>query len=112
MRPTIYIVDPSNAGYLGDPNSTRWPFDNSLAANLIPVSYRQYSADNGASADALLNRAINGSEIKSDGALYWLAADIVDATWSQTFAIRGGNDRAFQRHSRAPSARWSSTAVP
>ena len=88
------ITDPGNPGYLGDPNSTRWPFDNALAANLIPVSYRQYWANNGASNDAfLLNRAINGSEIHSDGALYWLMADIVDATWSQTFAIRGGNDR-------------------
>ncbi len=88
------ISDPTNPGYLGDPRTAAWPYNNANAVALIPKSYRQYWQDNGASDDAfLLNRAINGSEIYSDGALYWLSADIVDASWSQTFAIAGGNDQ-------------------
>jgi monoamine oxidase len=95
------ISDPGSPGYLGDPRTALWPLDNANAVGLIPTSYHDNWLANGGSEDGLLvNRAINGSEIYSDGALYWLGADIVDATWSRTFAIRGGNDQlpaAFTR---------------
>jgi monoamine oxidase len=91
------IINPGSPEFLGDPNALDWP--TGYAASLIPLSYGEHQQANGASADAfLINRAINGSEIVSDGALYWLAADVVDATWDKTFAIKGGNDqlpRAF-----------------
>ena len=99
-------------------SATRTPpmaVDNALAANLIPVSTASTAANSGASDDAfLLNRAINGSEIYSDGALYWLMADIVDATWSQTFAITGGNDRlppAFTSRARCARQAAAVTAI-
>src|SRR4051794_23259045 len=88
------ISDPANPGYLGDPRTAARPFDNANAAALAATSYHQYWTDAGGSEDAfLLNRAIQGSEIHSDGALYWVGADILDATWSQTWAIAGGNDQ-------------------
>jgi monoamine oxidase len=91
------IINPSSPEFLGDPNALDWP--TGYAATLIPLSYQEYQRRNGASDDAfLINRAINGSELFSDGALYWIAADVVDATWDKTFAIKGGNDqlpRAF-----------------
>jgi hypothetical protein len=91
------INDPGSPEFLGDPNALDWP--TGYAATLIPLSYLEYQRRNGASDDAfLINRAINGSELYSDGALYWIAADVVDATWDKTFAIKGGNyqlPRAF-----------------
>ena len=41
----------------------------------------------------LLDRVINGMELPTDGALYWLMADVADAAWDQTYAIKGGNDQ-------------------
>jgi monoamine oxidase len=91
------IINPSSPEFLGDPNAVDWP--TGYAATLNPLSYQQYQRANGAADDAfLINRAINGSELYSDGALYWLMADVVDASWDKTFAIKGGNDqlpRAF-----------------
>jgi monoamine oxidase len=91
------INNPNSPEFLGDPNAPDWP--TGYAATLTPLSYDEYQHRNGASDDAfLINRAINGSELYSDGALFWLAADVVDATWDKTFAIKGGNDqlpRAF-----------------
>jgi monoamine oxidase len=86
------IINPASPEYLGDPNAPGWP--TGYAATLIPVSLIEYLRRNGASDDVILiDRAINGSEIYSDGALFWLATDVVDATWDKTFAVKGGNDK-------------------
>jgi len=37
--------------------------------------------------------ALNGGELPSDAALYWLMADVVDKLWDKTYAIEGGNDQ-------------------
>jgi monoamine oxidase len=86
------IIDPASPEYLGDPNAAGWP--TGYAARLLPLSLIEYLRRHGATDDAILiDRAINGSEIYSDGALFWLATDAVDAAWDKTFAVKGGNDR-------------------
>jgi len=86
------IINPASPEYLGDPNAPGWP--TGYAATLLPLSLIEYLRRNGATDDVILiDRAINGSEIYSDGALFWLATDAVDATWEKTFAVKGGNDK-------------------
>lgn len=77
---------------LGDPLQADWPTGAALAYNDIGI--QKYLENRGASEDVLrLDRAINGTELPRDGALYWLMADVVDAAWNQTYAIAGGNDK-------------------
>ncbi len=77
---------------LGDPLAADWPTGKALDYNNMGIE--QYLRLNGASDDVItIDRANNGWELPMDGALYWLAADIVDSKWDKTFAIEGGNDR-------------------
>jgi monoamine oxidase len=77
---------------LGDPLQSDWPTGKALDYNAVGI--QQYLKSRGASDDVLLlDRAINGTELPRDGALYWLMADVVDAAWNQTYAIAGGNDQ-------------------
>jgi monoamine oxidase len=77
---------------LGDPTLADWPTGKALEYN--DLSLVEYLKKNGATDDhILLNKAINGSEIEKDAALYWLMADVVDAKWDKTLAIAGGNDK-------------------
>jgi monoamine oxidase len=86
------IINPASPEFLGDPTASDWP--TGYAATLTPLSLIEYLRRNGATDDVILiDRAINGSELFSDGALYWIAADVLDATWDKTFAIKGGNDQ-------------------
>lgn len=77
---------------LGDPLASDWPTGKALDYN--DVGIEDYLKNNGANDDVLLlDRAINGSELIRDGALFWLMADVVDAKWDKTYAIQGGNDQ-------------------
>ena len=77
---------------LGDPLQPDWPTGAALAYNGLGL--QDYLTNRGANEDVLLlNRAINGTELSRDAALYWLMGDVVDAGWERTFAIAGGNDR-------------------
>lgn len=77
---------------LGDPKAIDWPSGKAL--DYKDQSIFEYLMANGAGEDVLLiDRAINGGELTSDAALYWLMADVVDAKWDKTFAIAGGNDQ-------------------
>jgi monoamine oxidase len=80
---------------LGDPLQPDWPTGKALDYDAIGI--QQYLKSRGASDDVLLlDRAINGAELPRDGALYWLMADVIDAAWDKTFAIKGGNDQLPQ----------------
>lgn len=80
---------------LGDPLQADWPTGTALNYNSIGI--QQYLANRGANEDVLrIDRAINGTELPRDGALYWLMADVVDAAWDKTYAIAGGNDQLPQ----------------
>jgi monoamine oxidase len=96
------IADPQNPGYLGNPLGKTWPNNNANAMALASTNYHDYFMANGASADAfLIQRAVNGGETLSIGALCWLAGDVLDAAWNETWAIAGGNDllpAAFTKH--------------
>lgn len=86
------IFDFENLDELGDPLASDWPKGKALDYNELGIE--DYLKKNGANDDVvLLDRAINGSELKRDGALYWLMADVVDAKWDKTYAIAGGNDQ-------------------
>ena len=88
------LIDPMSPKYMGNPNTALWPNDNDRAKAILAQSIEQFLKSNGASDDVfVIDRLINGSELFSDSALYWLAADIDDAKWDKTFAIKGGNDQ-------------------
>jgi len=92
LGPDPIILGYENLAELGDPLQPDWPTGAALAYNGLTIL--DYLANRGASEDVmLLARAINGSELPFDGALYWLMADVVDAAWDRTYAIAGGNDR-------------------
>lgn len=77
---------------LGDPTQADWPTGKALDYDAMSIF--EYLTANGASEDVLLiDRAINGGELTSDAALYWLMADVVDKLWDKTYAIEGGNDQ-------------------
>lgn len=77
---------------LGDPTAADWPTGKALDYNAMSIF--EYLKANGASDDVLLiDQAINGGELPSDAALYWLMADVVDKLWDKTYAIEGGNDQ-------------------
>lgn len=77
---------------LGTPTDVDWPTGTALDYNAMSIF--EYLKANGASDDVLLiDRAINGGELTSDAALYWLMADVVDRLWDKTYAIEGGNDQ-------------------
>ncbi|MFT3766533.1 MAG: FAD-dependent oxidoreductase [Minicystis sp.] len=86
------IFDYEKLDELGDPLASDWPTGKALDYNELGIE--DYLKANGANDDVvLLDRAINGTELKRDGALYWLMADVVDAKWDKTYAIQGGNDQ-------------------
>lgn len=85
------VFDFENLDELGDPLAADWPTGKALEYNDLGIE--DYLKKNGANDDVvLLDRAINGTELTRDGALYWLMADVVDAKWDKTYAIAGGND--------------------
>ena len=77
---------------LGNPLDPTWPSGKALDYDAMTIE--SYLKQNGATDDVvLLDRAINGTELPRDGALYWLMADVVDAAWDKTWGIEGGNDQ-------------------
>ena len=86
------IFNYENLAELGNPLAADWPTGTALSFN--GMGYPQYLQAKGAEDDViLLNRAINGTEITRDGALFWLMTDVLDAAWNNTYAIAGGNDQ-------------------
>ena len=86
------VYDYEKLDELGDPLAADWPTGKALDYNDMGIE--DYLKANGANDDVvLIDRVINGTELKRDGALYWLMADVVDAKWDKTFAIAGGNDQ-------------------
>ncbi|APR84788.1 Tryptophan 2-monooxygenase [Minicystis rosea] len=86
------VFDYEKLDELGDPLAADWPTGMALAYDDLGIE--DYLQKNGANDDVvLLDRAINGTELGRDAALYWLMADVVDAQWDKTYAIAGGNDQ-------------------
>lgn len=77
---------------LGDPTRADWPTGKALEFDALTI--RDYLQKQGADETVfMIDKAINGTELDFDAALYWLMADVVDKAWDKTFGIRGGNDQ-------------------
>lgn len=77
----------------GDPRAGSFP-KSGVIERYDPVVYTDFLRGRGASEAWLrLYESDNGSEISTIGALAWMAAEVADKAWDQTFHIKGGNDR-------------------
>ncbi len=86
------VLGYENLDELGDPKRTDWPTGKALEYDALTI--RDYLKSKGADDTVfMIDKAINGTELDFDAALYWLMADVVDKAWDKTFGIRGGNDQ-------------------
>ena len=90
--PDEIVLSYENLTELGDPTRSDWPTGKALEYDAMSIC--DYLKSKGANDDVLIiDRAINGSEVDVDAALYWLMADVVDAKWDKTCKMTKGNDQ-------------------
>lgn len=87
----------SSFAEFGDPRAGTFP-QPGIVEKYDGQVYVDFLRERGASEAFLpLYAADNGSEVFTIGTLAWMAAEVADKDWNQTFHIRGGNDRLPQR---------------
>jgi monoamine oxidase len=86
------VFDYEKLDEIGNALEASWPSGKALDYDGMGIE--AYLQLQGASDDViLLDKAINGTELDADNALYWLMTDVLDYLWNQTWAIEGGNDQ-------------------